>query len=82
MSGSAPPGNQPPRSPLGEASVAGFEVVVPLVLFMGAGYWIDGRLSSRPWFFLLGALLGLAVGFYSLFRRFLPRGPDRGGTEE
>jgi ATP synthase protein I len=72
---------EPPRSPLAHAA-AGFEIVVPLVLFMGAGYWIDGWLQSGPWFLLLGALLGMALGFYNLFRRFLPRKTDRGGTEE
>ena len=71
-------GGRQPRSPLAYASV-GFEVVAPVVLFMFAGYWIDGWLGSQPWFFLLGALLGIAVGFYNLFRKLLPR---RGGTEE
>jgi F0F1-type ATP synthase assembly protein I len=69
-----------PRSPLGHVS-AGFEVIGPLVLLMGLGYWIDGRFSSAPWFLLIGALLGLVVGFYNLFRRFLPRPPRGGGTQ-
>jgi F0F1-type ATP synthase assembly protein I len=64
-----------PRSPLAYASV-GFEVVTPVVLFMFAGYWIDQWLESLPWFLLLGALLGIAVGFYNLFRKLLPRGSE------
>jgi len=47
----------------------GFEVTVPIVLFILAGYKLDGWLDSQPWFLLSGALLGIAVGFYNLFRR-------------
>jgi F0F1-type ATP synthase assembly protein I len=44
---------------------------------MYAGRWLDGRLGTGPWFFLVGALLGVAVGFWSFFRRVLP--PRDGG---
>jgi len=54
----------------------GFELVVPIVLLMFAGYQLDRWLESQPWFLLVGALLGMAVGFYTLFRRLLPRGED------
>ncbi len=70
-----------PRSPLAHAS-AGFEVIAPVVLLMLAGRWLDGRLASGPWFLLGGALLGIAVGLYSLLRRFMPPGPRAGGTSE
>ena len=55
-----------------EYASVGFEVVVPIVLFMFAGYKLDGWLDRQPWFLLGGALLGIAVGFYNLFRRLLP----------
>ena len=40
-------------------------------LGMGAGYWADARLGTEPWLFLLGALLGIAVGFYHFFMTVL-----------
>jgi F0F1-type ATP synthase assembly protein I len=42
------------------------------VLFLFAGYLLDGWVDSQPWFLLGGALLGIAVGMYNLFRRVLP----------
>jgi F0F1-type ATP synthase assembly protein I len=71
--------SQPPRSPVAYVG-AGFEVVAPVVLLMLAGYWLDGRFASEPWFLLSGALLGIAVGLYTLLRRFLRPGPGAGGT--
>jgi F0F1-type ATP synthase assembly protein I len=67
-----------PRALLG----LGFEIAVPIVVFMYAGYRMDRWLESSPWWFLVGAFLGVAVGFYSFFRRVLPprRGP--GGERE
>ncbi len=55
----------------------GFEVVAPVVLLMIAGYALDGWIDSEPWFLLGGALLGIALGMYNLFRRVLP--PRDGG---
>ena len=31
------------------------------------GYWLDSRLETTPWLFLVGALLGIAAGFYHFF---------------
>jgi F0F1-type ATP synthase assembly protein I len=33
------------------------------------GRWADARLGTEPWLALVGALLGIAVGFYSMFKR-------------
>ena len=62
-------------SPLDYLSL-GFEIVAPVVLFMFAGYALDGWIDSQPWFLLVGALLGIAVGMYNLFRRVLPPKED------
>ena len=58
----------PPQSPMRYMSL-GLELVVPVALLAYAGYWLDGRLGTLPWFLLLGLLLGMAAGFYNLFRR-------------
>jgi F0F1-type ATP synthase assembly protein I len=47
----------------------GFEMALPIVLLMYVGYRLDAWLGSKPWLFLLGAFLGIAVGFYSMFKR-------------
>ena len=77
MTGRDSGGGESPRSPYRFMSL-GIEMVVPVVLFMFAGYALDGWLESGPWFFLAGALAGIAVGFYILFRRILP--PGGGGA--
>ncbi len=79
MAEPGPQGGSPPPSPWAYATV-GIEVVVPVLVLMFAGYWIDGRLSSGPWFLLIGALAGIALGLYGLLRRLLPQ-RGRGGTE-
>jgi F0F1-type ATP synthase assembly protein I len=43
---------------------------------MCAGYLLDGWVESQPWFLLGGALVGIAVGMYNLFRRVLPPKED------
>lgn len=47
----------------------GFEMALPVVLLMYVGYRLDAWLGSEPWLFLVGAFLGIAVGFYSMFKR-------------
>jgi len=56
----------------------GIELAVPIVICIYAGYRLDRWLDTTPWWFLVGAILGVALGFYSFFRRVLPfrRGPD------
>jgi F0F1-type ATP synthase assembly protein I len=67
-----------PPSP-GSYAGLGLELAVPILILGYVGYKVDGWLDSSPWFFLLGALSGIAVAFYALFRRALP--PKRpGGT--
>ncbi len=42
------------------------------------GHWLDGRWNSEPWMTLVGAVLGMVVGFVNLFRLVLP--PRKGGS--
>jgi F0F1-type ATP synthase assembly protein I len=43
-----------------------FGVAVAICLY--AGYWLDGRLGTKPWFTLGGVILGVATGFVELYR--------------
>ena len=47
----------------------GFEMAIPIVLLMYLGHKSDAWLGTEPWLFLVGALLGIAVGLYSMFKR-------------
>ncbi|MFO7171932.1 MAG: AtpZ/AtpI family protein [Bacillota bacterium] len=48
----------------------GYMLVAAELLFGGGGYWLDQRRGAEvPWFTVAGVLLGLAVAFYSFFRR-------------
>jgi F0F1-type ATP synthase assembly protein I len=71
MSDRQPDDKRPPVSPWAFASI-GFELAVPLVLFMYLGYRLDGWVGTeKPVFLLAGALLGMVVGFYTLAKRIL-----------
>jgi len=45
----------------------GWSFVVAIGLGILLGRWIDSYLHTEPWFFIIGALLGMAVGFYQFF---------------
>jgi F0F1-type ATP synthase assembly protein I len=35
---------------------------------LGAGYWLDGRLGTEPWFLLGGGTLGVVAALVYYFR--------------
>ena len=47
----------------------GLDIAGPVVVLIFVGYKLDQWLDSGPWLLVLGAFLGMAVGFYSLIRR-------------
>jgi len=74
-----------PQGPLTEtARYAGHGITLALATaaFALLGRWVDGRLGTAPLFVLLGSFLGLAGGFYRMYRELVlgPRsdapGPD------
>ncbi len=61
----------------------GTMLVAPMLAFGAIGYWLDGRLGTKPWLLLAGLILGMIGGFVNFFRLVLPRrgggrGPDEG----
>jgi F0F1-type ATP synthase assembly protein I len=50
----------------------GFEIAVPIVLGLYGGYRLDLWLETSPWFLMVGAMLGMALGFYAFFKQVLP----------
>lgn len=66
---------EPPLVQLAHYSGHGLTIALSTGLFLLAGWWLDGKVGTRPFFAIAGALLGAAAGFYSLLQHllFLPR---------
>jgi F0F1-type ATP synthase assembly protein I len=59
----------------------GLELVAPLLLGILVGYWLDGKLGTRPWIVIAGAVLGMTAGLIGFVRRVMPpRGTGGDGT--
>jgi ATP synthase protein I len=51
-----------------DGAQAGMEFVAEILVGCGGGWFLDRWLGTSPWLFLLGFFLGVAAGFYSLFK--------------
>ena len=47
---------------------ASTSLVAAVAVFMGLGYWLDKRLGTSPWLFLVGAMFGLGAGFLQFYK--------------
>ena len=63
-------GGSRPSSPWSYVGL-GFEIVVPVLIGIFIGYRLDLWLETAPWLMVVGAFAGIALSFYSLFRRVL-----------
>ena len=64
----APPGEKGTWKALGELSSIGLTLVLATVIGLGAGYYADRWLGTKPWLTLLGLGTGIVAGFVNLFR--------------
>jgi F0F1-type ATP synthase assembly protein I len=46
----------------------GTTLAVTVLAGLGGGYWLDGRLGTRPVFLLVGGVLGLGAALCHFFR--------------
>jgi len=46
----------------------GSSLAALVLVGLGAGYWLDGKLGTRPWLFLLGGVLGIAMAALEFYR--------------
>ena len=53
----------------------GTSLAVTVLVGIGAGYWVDGRLGTRPLFLLIGAVFGLLAGFLQFYKTVAGRKP-------
>ncbi|MDA0313052.1 MAG: AtpZ/AtpI family protein [Gemmatimonadetes bacterium] len=45
----------------------GLTLALAVLLFMGGGAWLDAKFHTAPFLMVLGASVGAAAGFYSLY---------------
>ncbi len=55
----------------------GLTLAVTVLAGLGAGYWLDGRLGTRPWLLLLGACLGVGAAMVHFIRSVAGSTKDR-----
>lgn len=57
----------------------GLTWALAVLLFMGLGAWLDSKLGTSPFLLILGAFVGGAAGFYSLYYHIViePRERDK-----
>ena len=48
----------------------GFQFALAILLFLYVGSWLDKRLGTS-WLVILGAFVGAAGGFYSIYRKLM-----------
>jgi F0F1-type ATP synthase assembly protein I len=53
----------------------GTSLALTILLGLGAGYWVDGKLGSKPLFFLAGGGVGLVAAFLQFYRSVMGRKP-------
>ena len=49
-------------------STAGIAMVIATFLGLGFGLWLDAKLGTRPLFTLIFLIIGIAAGFWNLWR--------------
>lgn len=62
------PASEPAWKSLGELASMGVAMVLATVIGLGAGYYADRWLGTRPWLTLIGLGFGIAASFVILFR--------------
>lgn len=84
------PRDEGPGGPAGSSSVAGelgrhaghgLTMAAATALFAWLGMKADARLGTGPLLVMVGASVGFAAGFYSMYRSLVD-GDDGPGTEE
>ena len=59
----------------------GLTWALSVLLFLGAGAWLDSKLGTRPFLMVLGAFVGAGAGFYSLYYHTVIEPRKREGGE-
>ena len=62
-----PPEPEPTVVSVGRYSGLGLQWAASVGLFLAAGHWADKRIGTDPYLTIVGAFVGGAAGFYSLY---------------
>lgn len=52
-------------------SQLGFSIAVPIVLMALLGNWIDKKIGTTPWIFILFLMIGIVAGFVSAYKQIM-----------
>ncbi len=55
---------------LGPYIGVGWSMAVGLLLSLGAGFWLDRKLGTRPILFLVGAVFGMGAAAWQLYKAY------------
>jgi hypothetical protein len=66
----------------GQYAGYGFTWALSTLLFLLAGWWVDGKVGTTPFLTILGAFVGAGAGFYSLYHHIVVEPLDRDGDGE
>ena len=53
----------------------GSSLAASVLLGLGAGYWLDGKLGTRPYLFLAGGVVGILAAFWQFYKLVMVRKP-------
>ena len=53
---------------------ASWSLIGSVGLWTLVGWWLDGKLATRPWLLVTGAVLGVGLGFYLFFKQLMSIG--------
>lgn len=65
----------------GDLAGVGLGFAASILLFFFVGQWLDSKLGTEPWLLILGVFVGLAAGFWSMYRRLVVE-PGKKKTEK
>jgi F0F1-type ATP synthase assembly protein I len=60
----------------------GMTLALAVLLFMGIGWWFDSKVGTGPILTILGAFVGGAAGFYSLYYHIVIEPKERSDDSE
>jgi F0F1-type ATP synthase assembly protein I len=60
----------------------GLTLALSVLLFLGLGAWLDSKLGTSPLLLLVGAFIGMAAGFYSLYYHIVIEPRQRSGEDQ
>jgi F0F1-type ATP synthase assembly protein I len=45
------------------------QLLIPILLGLYIGHWLDEKTQGKPWFTLVGLILGMVLGIATMYKR-------------